>query len=119
MYRLIAAVEECFLAFDPNKLNRAFLSLFQNYNMVLINDGGNHYAVPHMGKDALERAGELPESIRVLMMEVPADEYFHGFANENEAIEDVDNNFEDLILIDELDDEEEDELRGVGVEITY
>jgi hypothetical protein len=53
------------------------------------------------------------------MMEVPADEYFHGFANENEAVEDADNNFEDLILIDELDDEEEDEFRGVGVEITY
>jgi hypothetical protein len=59
------------------------------------------------------------KSIRVLMMEVPADEYFHGFANENEAVEDADNNFEDLILIDELDDEEEDEFRGVGVEITY
>jgi hypothetical protein len=64
-HRLIAAVEESFRIYDCNKLNRAFLSLFQNYNCVLKHHGDNKYPVPHMGKEALERRGMLPVFIDV------------------------------------------------------
>jgi hypothetical protein len=65
--RLIEVVLESFVLFDANKLNRAFLSLFQNYNMVLEHHGGNNYKVPHMRKEMLERMGQLPELVCVII----------------------------------------------------
>jgi hypothetical protein len=46
-------------------LNRAFLSLLMNYNLVLQHEGSNLYKLPHMGKEKLEKRGELPFSIKV------------------------------------------------------
>jgi hypothetical protein len=34
-----------------------------NYNIILENNGGNLYKMPHMGKSALEKTGKLPLTI--------------------------------------------------------
>jgi hypothetical protein len=65
MAAIIASVRQAFEDYDPNLLNRAFLSLFLNYNMCLKHNGCNKYKVPHMGKERLERNGELPHTIKV------------------------------------------------------
>jgi hypothetical protein len=99
--RLIAAVEEAFTNFDPCLLNRAFLTLFMNYNQILLNEGGNNYKLPHMGKEALENMGELPEKIAVvdanMVANVP-DDVIEGMLNDAD-------NFNDMIF-EEIDENE-------------
>jgi hypothetical protein len=127
-HRLIAAVAEAFRQYDCNKLNRAFLSLFQNYNMVLQHNGSNIYKVPHMGKGSLERRGLLPERITVeFPVDVPEDFYFDGgdyeeleFSDSEEEEDEevqpannlainVDNNFDDTYSVNETDSESDGE----------
>jgi hypothetical protein len=106
----INAVNRAFESYDPNLLNRAFLSLFMNYNMTKKFNGSNKYPVPHMGKERLEREGLLPTTIPVwnLIDEVPDeilldnmsdDENYDALSmDENEVIDDDDdeeNNNED------------------------
>jgi hypothetical protein len=95
----IQAVTNAFNSYDPNLLNRSFLSLMMNYNMTLKHGGCNKYAIPHMGKERLERLGELPVTLRVWQAvdEVP-DDIFGGLND--------DDNFDVLSMVDELLEEE-------------
>jgi hypothetical protein len=70
-----------------------------NYNETLKHDGCNKYNVPHMGKERLERLGELPVTLRVwkAVDDVP-DDIFDGI--------DGDDNFDVLSMVDELLDED-------------
>jgi hypothetical protein len=97
------AVQASFEAFDPNKLNRAFLSLFMNYNMVLQNQGSNQYRIPHMGKERLEREGILPTTIEVHDFVVP-DDIIEEQINENEVFELVDNNFDGVFEFGDVEE---------------
>jgi hypothetical protein len=67
----VLAVAASFEAYDPSNLNQAFLSLLQNYNLLLKHKGSNKYKVPNMGKERLERTGQLPVTIAVADMVVP------------------------------------------------
>jgi hypothetical protein len=96
----IAAVTAAFNDYDPNLLNRAFLSLFMNYNMTLKHDGCNKYPVPHMGKQRLERIGELPVTIRVW---TPVDDVPNAIFDEA----DDDDNFDVFSMVDEMLEEDE------------
>jgi hypothetical protein len=90
----VDAVAATFNAYEPKLLNRAFLSLFQNYNLVLQHEGSNKYQVPHMGKQRLENIGELPITILVHDFVVP-DNVLED-VNEEEIGELVDNNFDGI-----------------------
>ena len=60
---LIAATKNAFVELSETKLNFVFLSLQQCMKAIIESEGSNGYKIPHMGKERLERAGELPESI--------------------------------------------------------
>ena len=62
---LIASVQKAYTDYPPHKINRLFLTLQQVFNEILLDDGGNDYSLPHMGKESLERAGNLPTTIAV------------------------------------------------------
>ncbi|MEN9567564.1 MAG: hypothetical protein RLZZ69_2760 [Cyanobacteriota bacterium] len=62
---LIAATEKAFTDLDETKLNYVFLTLQQCLKCIIETKGGNHYKIPHMGKDRLERADMLTMSISV------------------------------------------------------
>jgi hypothetical protein len=96
---LINAVRDCFVNYNPNLLNRAFLSLFQNYNCLVLNNGNNKYKTPHMGKEQLERTGMLPTTIRALELANNVPDL--GYLNENDLALDLDG------LFDAIDEEEE------------
>lgn len=60
---LIAATKNAFVELSETKLNFVFLSLQQCMKAIIESEGSNGYKIPHMGKERLERAGELPETI--------------------------------------------------------
>jgi hypothetical protein len=97
---IIDAVKLSWEAYDCNKLNKAFLSLFMNYNMVLQYDGDNKYKVPHMRKDAIERAGLL--STKIAVIEPIPDNAFLEYINDDGELFDIDDRF-DLFHDFELD----------------
>jgi hypothetical protein len=57
---LIENVGLAFNEYDPILINRVFLSHQQCMNCILEHNGDNNYKLPHMGKEQLERHGELP-----------------------------------------------------------
>ena len=57
---LIKLVEKTYGEYPYHKLNRVWLTLQSCLNMIIENDGGNDYKIPHMGKEAMERRGLLP-----------------------------------------------------------
>lgn len=57
---LIKNVTEAYNNYPPNGINRNFLMLQQVLNEILDHVGCNQFALPHMGKDKLEREGVLP-----------------------------------------------------------
>ena len=60
---LIANVQHEFDNYDPETLNRVFLTL-QGYLIEVMKDGGgNKYKIPHIDKDRLEALGMLPTSL--------------------------------------------------------
>lgn len=59
--QLIRNVEQQYNAYDADKINRVFLTLQACLLEVMKNGGGNGYKIPHMYKDGLERAGNLPD----------------------------------------------------------
>jgi hypothetical protein len=61
---LIAATEQAYWSMDPEKLNNIFLSWQQCMIEVMRNDGCNRYKLPHMGKSALQRKGQLPDRLQ-------------------------------------------------------
>jgi hypothetical protein len=103
----INAVTRAFDSYDPNLLNRAFLSLFMNYNMTKQHNGSNKYPVPHMGKDRLEKEGLLPTTLSVwkLIDEVPVENLLDNMTDdesfdilsmdENEVVYEDENTTED------------------------
>jgi hypothetical protein len=98
---IIAAVKRSWNEYDCNRINKAFLSLFMNYNMVLQCEGDNKYKVPHMQKDLLERAGLLPTKIAVIEP-IPDNAFLDYMDEEAEVLLDIDNRF-DLFHDFELD----------------
>ena len=57
---LIKSVEKAYGEYPLHKWNHVWLTLQSCFNMVIENDGGNDYKIPHMGKESLERRGLLP-----------------------------------------------------------
>jgi hypothetical protein len=62
---IIHCVQQAYLAYDSNKINRIWLSLMGCLNEIIQHHGDNNYKIPHMGKDRLERTGQLPVAISV------------------------------------------------------
>ena len=57
---LIKSVEKAYGEYPMHKLNHVWLTLQSCFNMIIENDGGNDYKIPHMGNESLERRGLLP-----------------------------------------------------------
>ena len=57
---LIKSVEKAYGEYPMHKLNHVWLTLQSCFNMIIENDSGNDYKVPHMGKESLEQRGLLP-----------------------------------------------------------
>ena len=57
---LIKSVEKAYGEYPMHKLNYVWLTLQSCLNMIIENDGGNNYKIPHMGKESLARRGLLP-----------------------------------------------------------
>ena len=55
---LIKSVEKAYGEYPFCKLNRVWLTLQSCLNMIIENDGGNDYKIPHMGKESMERRGD-------------------------------------------------------------
>ena len=62
---LIKSVEKAYGEYPYRKLNRVWLTLQSCLNMIIENDGGNDYKIPHMGKESMERRGLLPGVLHV------------------------------------------------------
>ena len=62
---LIDAVTKAFNEYPKEKLNRTWLTLQSCFNMIIEEDGGNDYKIPHMNKEGLERIGQLPTVLDV------------------------------------------------------
>ena len=60
---LIAAVLKAFQDLPVESLDNVFLSLQGVLECIMTHQGGNSFKLPHIGKAALRRAGELPESL--------------------------------------------------------
>ena len=57
---LIKSVEKAYGEYPMRKLNYVWLTLQSCLNMIIENDGGNDYKIPHMGKESMDRRGLLP-----------------------------------------------------------
>ena len=57
---LIKSVEKAYGEYPFRKLNQVWLTLQSCLNMIIENDGGNDYKIPHMGKESMDRRGLLP-----------------------------------------------------------
>lgn len=62
---LIERVMEAWDSYNPKKLNRVFLTHMQCMEQIILCDGDNTYAIPHMNKDKLEREGRLPKVLQL------------------------------------------------------
>ncbi|XP_057810274.1 uncharacterized protein LOC131024753 [Salvia miltiorrhiza] len=62
---LVKAVEASFAQLSPHTPNKVFLSLQSCMMEIMKQRGHNAYKIPHMGKDALMRANQLPRDLEV------------------------------------------------------
>ena len=62
---LIKLVEKAYGEYPMGRLNHVWLTLQSCLNMIIKNDGGNDYKIPHMGKESMERRGLLPTVLDV------------------------------------------------------
>ncbi|VFQ67854.1 unnamed protein product [Cuscuta campestris] len=62
---LLEAVKGAYSSLRPETLNKVWLSYQQALTKVMEDEGGNNYRLPHMGKDSLARAGNLPKSLTI------------------------------------------------------
>ena len=62
---LIKTVEKAYGEYPMRRLNHVWLTLQSCLNMIIENDGGNDYKIPHMGKESLEKRGLLPTVLDV------------------------------------------------------
>lgn len=60
---LISAVKNAYAQLDCDTLNKVFLTHQQCMVEIMKVDGGNKYHLLHMGKDHLQRSGQLPFTI--------------------------------------------------------
>ena len=72
---LIAAVKAAYEDFDHKKINRSFLTLATCLEEIIQSHGDNRYKIPHIGKERLERLGQLPVRIEAseLSIEIASD----------------------------------------------
>ena len=57
---MIKSVEKAYGEYPYHKLNHVWLTLQSCLNMIIENDEGNDYKIPHLGKESLEWMGLLP-----------------------------------------------------------
>ena len=88
---LIKSVEKAYGEYPYRKLNRVWLTLQSCLNMIIENDGGNDYKIPHLGKESMERRGLLP---RVLDVTPAATAWLNPTMDDNSSLD-----------ADDLDDE--------------
>ena len=62
---LIKSVEKAYGEYPYCKLNCVWLTLQSCLNMIIENDGGNDYKIPHMGKESMEWRGLHPKVLDV------------------------------------------------------
>ena len=62
---LTKSVEKAYGEYPMCMLNLVWLTLQSCFNMIIENDGGNDYKIPHMGKESLERRGLLPRVLDI------------------------------------------------------
>lgn len=62
---IITYVQQAYAEFPKAKINRIWLTLMSVMNKIIEVHGDNNYKIPHLGKERLERLGELPESLPV------------------------------------------------------
>ena len=62
---LIRGVQNVYWDYPYYKINYIYLTLMSVMNEIIKCNGDNDYVIPHMGKDALARRGELPKCIEV------------------------------------------------------
>jgi hypothetical protein len=68
-FKRIDAVRQWFTDCNPRRLNIAFLTLFTNYNQIMLVRGMNSYKIKNKGKQRLERAGDFPTVINVVQLD--------------------------------------------------
>jgi hypothetical protein len=62
---IIEYVKRSYDDYPGNKINRIWLTLMGCMNKIIDCGGDNDYEIPHMGKERLERMGQLPITIAV------------------------------------------------------
>jgi len=62
---LIECVKNAYKSYNHKSIDNGFLTLQCCMNKVIECHGGNEYQIPHMGKERLERTGQLLQSIRI------------------------------------------------------
>lgn len=115
---IVRFVMLCFQYYPPKKLNYMYLTLFTNYNNIRLHLGRNNYKITHMGKEALDRAGTLPERIFAVELDM-FDKIDLDYGEEGEdddddnnrgveGVEDVDEDHDYEIVEDESENESND-----------
>ena len=64
--QIIEYVQETYNEYDYKKINYIWLTLMGCYNEIIRCHGDNNYKVPHLGKERLDRRGELPTVLPVI-----------------------------------------------------
>ena len=91
---LIKSVEKPYGEYPWHKLNLVWLTLQSCFNMIIENDGGNNYKIPHMGKESKERRGLLPQ---VLDITPAANAWLNPMMNDN-SDQDSDDAGDDMLF---------------------
>ena len=91
---LIKSVEKAYGEYPMRKLNHAWLTLQSCFNMIIENDGGNDYKIPHMGKESLEWRGLHP---RVLDITPTANAWLNPMM-EDDSDQDSDDSDDDVYV---------------------
>jgi len=61
---IIKFVEQSYAEYPKERINKIWLTLMTCMNRIIDLHGDNHYKIPHIGKDKLQRLGQLPKTIR-------------------------------------------------------
>ena len=62
---IIEMVKKTFVNYPASKLNRIWITYMSCLNQIIDCHGDNHYKIPHMNKDKLERENHLPVQLEV------------------------------------------------------
>jgi hypothetical protein len=62
---IIKMVEQTYKDYPAYKINRIFVTLQAIYDNIIVEHGDNHYKLPHMNKEKMERNGTLPRELEV------------------------------------------------------